>query len=182
MIKYFSIFIFILSSLRAEQIDLSKSVFTVKAGFAREWTEKYPADCTDCRRLIFGNEKFKSVRIAKLFPEKMKAASSEFHFGDLKRQDFTVFTEFEIREIREYENLCIFLERIGIGWEVYLNGNSMTVSFEAETVWEKDRAVSGKGQSTIKRRAAIIHSEFKDETVSGRYRAELIIPVADLFS
>lgn len=169
------------SSLNAEQTDLSGSAFTVKEGFSKEWAES-AGNCTDCRRLVFGNEKFKSVRIAKLFPEKMKAASSEFHFGDLKRQDFTVFTEFEIREIREYENLCIFLERIGIGWEVYLNGNSMTVSFEAETVWEKGRAVSGKGHSTIKRRAAIIRSDFKDETVPGKYRAELIIPVTALFS
>ncbi|HMZ60670.1 MAG TPA: hypothetical protein PL048_17985, partial [Leptospiraceae bacterium] len=67
-------------------------------------------------------------------------------------------------------------------WKIQMDGNSMTVSFEAETVREEDRARSGKGQSTIKRRAAIIHSEFKHETVSGRYRAELIIPVADLFS
>lgn len=120
------IFIFILISsfsLSAEQVSLSGSVFTVKEGFSKEWTVTVPADCTDCRRLVFGKEKFKSVRIAKLFPEKAEAASAEFIFRDLKRQDFTVFTDFEISERKEYENLCIFLERIGIGWEVYLNGH-----------------------------------------------------------
>lgn len=125
MIRYFLILILtVFSKLSAEQVSLSSSVFTVREGFLPIWTETIPkAECTECRKVSFGNEKFKSVRIAELFPENTEAASKEIVFRDSKRQDFTVFTDFEINEWKEYESLCIFLERIGIGWEVYLNGH-----------------------------------------------------------
>lgn len=114
---------FLSLELNAFPIDLSKSEFYIREGFKEDWVKAKPEKCTECKKVSFTDEAFKSIRIKKVFPEKFEAANKNISLEERLADTFTIGTSFYIEEIPAKQDVYgIFLERIGINWEIYLNG------------------------------------------------------------
>ncbi len=122
LLKFIPIY-FLSLGLAAFPINLSTSEFYVREGFQVEWTQNKPQNCEDCKVVRFTDEAFKSIRIKKVIPEKFEAANANFSLEERIADTFTIGTNFYLDKIPETQDVYgIFLERIGINWEIYLNG------------------------------------------------------------
>jgi signal transduction histidine kinase len=110
--------------LHAFPVNLTESKFYVREGFQQEWRNSNPEKCSECKIVHFTNDKFNSIRIKKLFPEKYEAANDKIDLAERVADNFTIGTTFHLSDLPDRDSIYgILFERIGINWEIYLNGN-----------------------------------------------------------
>ncbi len=104
-------------------IDLSNNQFFVREGFQSSWVESDFNNCSECKQIKFQDEIFKSIRIKNLYLKKFEEANETISLSERIADHFTVSTSFHLENLPN-QNLQygLFFERIGINWEIYLNG------------------------------------------------------------
>ena len=129
------ILFFFVFELGSQSIDLTKSEFFVREGFEKEWIHLKPENCIDCRIVSFHEEAFKSIRIKKVFPEKFEVANRIIDLNERRADTFTIGTTFHLQELPNQNVVYgILLERIGINWEIYLNGQLLRSEMHLDEV------------------------------------------------
>ena len=134
LLKKIVLFFFVFE-LGSQPIDLTKSEFFIREGFELEWIHLKPENCIDCRIISFHEEAFKSIRIKKIFPEKFELANRIMDLNERRADTFTIGTTFHLKELPG-KNIVygILLERIGINWEIYLNGQLLKSEMHLDEV------------------------------------------------
>lgn len=134
LLKKIVLFFFVFE-LGGQPIDLTKSEFFIREGFELEWIHLKPENCMDCRIISFHEEVFKSIRIKKIFPEKFELANRIMDLNERRADTFTIGTTFHLKELPG-KNIVygILLERIGINWEIYLNGQLLKSEIHLDEV------------------------------------------------
>ncbi|WP_218109790.1 adenylate/guanylate cyclase domain-containing protein [Oligoflexus tunisiensis] len=94
------------SSIAFCSIDLTEAPWLARRGFSRDWT-----------RQEFQAEE----RVKQRFPLLMNEIFPTSY--GLRISEFTLQTEFWLEPAGLQESLVLFLEQIGEGWEIYLNGH-----------------------------------------------------------
>ncbi|MCP4130109.1 MAG: PAS domain-containing protein [bacterium] len=127
--KILNIFILILlfspvSNLFALPIDLTQKEFFARKGFSEQWINSLPAGDPEWLRIAPGTTSGRRIRIADLDLPGMPGRSF-LSWKTNPPEHVTLVCSFELPEKSPEPKkiLGIYLARIGINWEVYVNGN-----------------------------------------------------------